>query len=86
MLIERIDGTCKTVTDYKADFDVLKSKGGSTIVRTYSVIDINVPAYRCEVAATILPAAQSKGVKVILGLWCVKNWLILFNLFYNLVT
>ncbi|KAL8945424.1 MAG: hypothetical protein Q9211_000058 [Gyalolechia sp. 1 TL-2023] len=63
------DGTCKTVADYAEDFDTLKGKAGSTIVRTYSVVDVNVPAHRCEVAATILPAAKAKNFKVILGLW-----------------
>lgn len=62
-------GLCKTQQDYEADFDVLKAQAGSTIVRTYSVIDINVPQYRCEVAATILPAAKARNVQVILGLW-----------------
>lgn len=65
------DGTCKTVADYAADFDTLKGKAGSTIVRTYAVVDVNVPAYRCEVAATILPAVKAKNFKVILGLWYV---------------
>ncbi|KAL8955799.1 MAG: hypothetical protein Q9193_006476, partial [Seirophora villosa] len=64
----RPDHRCKTIADYEADFDALKSKAGSTIVRTYSVIDVNVPEYTCETAATILPAAKSKNFKVILGL------------------
>ncbi|KAI4152228.1 MAG: hypothetical protein LQ341_000749 [Variospora aurantia] len=63
-----VDHTCKTTADYEADFDALRTKAGSTIVRTYSVIDINVPKYKCETAATILPAAMSKDFKVILGL------------------
>ncbi|KAI4088867.1 MAG: hypothetical protein LQ344_005772 [Seirophora lacunosa] len=64
----RPDHRCKTIADYEADFDALKNKAGSTIVRTYSVIDVNVPEYTCETAATILPAAKSKNFKVILGL------------------
>ena len=69
LLNQNPDGTCKTVADYEADFDALKSNAGSTIVRTYSIVDVNVPAYTCQVAATILPAAKAKNVKVILGLW-----------------
>ncbi|KAL8739080.1 MAG: hypothetical protein Q9181_000262 [Wetmoreana brouardii] len=65
----RPDGTCKTSTDYEADFDVLKQKGGSSIVRTYSVVDKNVPQYPCQVAAAILPAVKAKNFQVILGLW-----------------
>ncbi|KAI4161170.1 MAG: hypothetical protein L6R39_000130 [Caloplaca ligustica] len=63
------DKKCKSVADYEADFDALKSQAGSTIVRTYSVLDVNVPEYPCDVAATILPAVQAKNFKVILGLW-----------------
>ncbi|KAI4214492.1 MAG: hypothetical protein LQ351_002909 [Letrouitia transgressa] len=44
-------------------------QGGSTIVRTYSVVDVNVPKYPCDVAATILPAAKSRNFQVILGIW-----------------
>ncbi|KAL8712232.1 MAG: hypothetical protein Q9220_003383 [cf. Caloplaca sp. 1 TL-2023] len=61
-------GECKTTQDYESDFDTLKGKAGSTIVRTYNVVDTNVPAYPCNVAAAILPAAASRGFKVILGL------------------
>lgn len=66
------DKKCKSVADYEADFDALKSQAGSTIVRTYSVLDVNVPEYPCDVAATILPAVQAKNFKVILGLWYVS--------------
>ncbi|KAI9808664.1 MAG: hypothetical protein M1825_003815 [Sarcosagium campestre] len=54
------DGTCKFTKDYEADFDVLKSQG--TIVRGYDAND-------CDFAKQILPAAKSKGFKVILGIW-----------------
>jgi len=54
--------TCKTTSDYEADFDAIKENSGSTIVRTYSATD-------CDTAAQILPAAKSKGFKVVLGIW-----------------
>ena len=50
----------KYQADYEADFDVLKSQ--STIVRGYSASDCNCAQY-------ILPAAKSKGFKVMLGIW-----------------
>lgn len=56
----KADGSCKFTSDYAADFDTLKST--STIVRTYS-------ASECNTAQQILPAAASKGFKVILGVW-----------------
>ena len=57
---KKADGSCKSTSDYAADFDALKST--STIVRTYS-------ASECNTAQNILPAATSKGFKVILGVW-----------------
>jgi glucan 1,3-beta-glucosidase len=54
------DGTCKSTSDYEADFDSLK--GLSTIVRTYSGTECNTPQ-------NILPAAKNKGFKVVLGIW-----------------
>ncbi|KAI9839831.1 MAG: hypothetical protein M1819_000021 [Sarea resinae] len=54
------DGSCKQTSDYEADFDTIKSQ--STIVRGYS-------ASECNSAAQILPAAQNKGFKVVLGVW-----------------
>lgn len=61
------------MADYEADFDALKSKAGSTIVRTYAIVDNNVPEYICQTAATILPAAKSKNFRVILGLGFVNT-------------
>ena len=52
----------KSQSDYEDDFDVLKSQ--STIVRGYAASD-------CKFADNILPAAKSKGFKVILGIWYV---------------
>jgi glucan 1,3-beta-glucosidase len=54
------DGTCKSTSDYEADFDSLK--GLSTLVRTYS-------GSECDTAQNILPAAKNKGFKVVLGIW-----------------
>lgn len=56
------DGSCKYTSDYEADFDAIQSNTGSTIVRGYAASD-------CNCAQQILPAAKSKGFKVILGVW-----------------
>lgn len=55
-------GSCKTQADYEDDFDAIKSSSGATIVRGYSASD-------CDSAKNILPAAKSKGFKVVLGIW-----------------
>lgn len=54
------DGSCKTTSDFEADFDALA--GSTSIVRVYSASD-------CSSAAAILPAAANKGFKVVLGVW-----------------
>ena len=54
------DGTCKSTSDYEADFDALKSL--TTLVRTYSAND-------CDTAVNIVPAAKNKQFKVVLGVW-----------------
>lgn len=54
------DGTCKSTSDYEKDFENLKDL--STLVRTYSGTECNTPQ-------NILPAAKSKGFKVVLGIW-----------------
>ena len=57
------DGTsCKTTSDYEADFDAIKEHSGSTVVRVYSTKN-------CDTAANILPVAKSKGFQVLLGIW-----------------
>lgn len=69
-LIDFTGGQCKTRDDYEADFDALAQASGTKIVRTYSVVDKNVPQFDpCQVAAEILPAAAKKQFQVILGLW-----------------
>lgn len=54
------DGSCKTTQDYEKDFDTIK--GQTTIVRGYAAGD-------CDFAKNILPACESKGFKVVLGIW-----------------
>ena len=59
---KKSDGTCKYQADYEADFDAIQSNSGSTLVRGYSASD-------CNAAQNIMPAAQSKGFQVVLGIW-----------------
>ncbi|KAK3114305.1 glycoside hydrolase 3 protein [Teratosphaeriaceae sp. CCFEE 6253] len=59
---KKSDGSCKYTADYEADFDAISSASGSTLVRGYAASD-------CNCAQQILPAAKSKGFKVILGVW-----------------
>lgn len=59
---KKTDGSCKYQADYESDFDAIQSNSGSTIVRGYSASD-------CNCAQQILPAAKSKGFKVVLGVW-----------------
>jgi glucan 1,3-beta-glucosidase len=54
------DGSCKSTTDYEADFDALK--GSTSLVRVYA-------ASQCNTSAEIIPAAKSKSIKVMLGVW-----------------
>ncbi|CAD6591887.1 MAG: glycoside hydrolase 3 protein [Alectoria sarmentosa] len=79
------DGTCKSQQDYEDDFDVLNKispNPSSTplkqldphtenlpIVRTYAQIDGAIQDTPCSVTGAILPAAQAKGFKVVIGLW-----------------
>ncbi|KAF9740958.1 hypothetical protein PMIN06_011607 [Paraphaeosphaeria minitans] len=56
------NGDCKTQSDYEADFDAIKDASGATIVRGYSASD-------CNMTKAILPAAEKKGFKVVLGIW-----------------
>lgn len=57
---KKTDGTCKSTADYEADFDALG--GSSKLVRTYS-------SSECNTTRQILPAAASKGFKVVLAVW-----------------
>ena len=56
------DGSCKSQADYEADFDAISAASGSRLVRGYSASD-------CNCTQGILPAAENKGFKVILGVW-----------------
>jgi exo-beta-1,3-glucanase (GH17 family) len=56
------NGDCKTEQDYSDDFDAIKSASGATLVRGYAASD-------CDMAKNALPAAKSKGFKVVLGIW-----------------
>ncbi|EFE43338.1 GPI-anchored cell wall beta-1,3-endoglucanase EglC [Trichophyton verrucosum HKI 0517] len=58
--VKKPDGKCKDRADFEKDFDTLKAHG--TTVRTYAAAD-------CGSASLILPAAKSKGFKVVLGIW-----------------
>jgi glucan 1,3-beta-glucosidase len=55
-------GQCKTQHDYEQDFDAIKSNSGASVVRGYAASD-------CDMAKNALPAAKSKGIKVVLGIW-----------------
>jgi glucan 1,3-beta-glucosidase len=55
-------GECKAQKDYELDFDAIKKESGANIVRGYAASD-------CDMAKNALPAAKSKGFKVVLGIW-----------------
>lgn len=61
------DGSCKSQQDYEADMQAIKTNSESKLVRTYS----NTDQYGnpCNTAQNILPAAQSQGFQVLLGMW-----------------
>jgi glucan 1,3-beta-glucosidase len=66
------DGTCKTQKDYEADFDAIYANTGSRLVRGYAASD-------CDYAKNILPAAKTKGAKVVLGIWYAMTLVPLFK-------
>lgn len=57
---KKIDGTCKFQADYESDFATIGPV--AKIVRVYAASD-------CNTAQEILPAAESAGFQVILGIW-----------------
>jgi len=59
---KKADGTCKFTADYEADFDTISNGSTAKLVRGYAASD-------CDTAKEILPAAKSKGFKVVLGIW-----------------
>lgn len=61
------DGTCKTQSDFEADFKAIQAHFKAQLVRTYSSSDQY--ANPCNTPSEILPAAKSAGIKVLLGMW-----------------
>lgn len=61
------DGSCKQQSDFEADFQAIGSNSQSKLVRTYSSTD----AYgnNCNTPSAVLPAAQSAGFQVLIGIW-----------------
>lgn len=59
---KKADGSCKTIQDYRDDFDAIYSNSGIKVVRGYA-------AHDCDFAKNALPAAKEKGFKVMLGIW-----------------
>jgi len=61
------DGSCKTQSDFEADFEAITDNTQSTLVRTYSSSDQY--GNLCNTPSEILPAAKAAGVQVLLGMW-----------------
>lgn len=61
------DGTCKTQSDFEADFKAIQGNTDAQIVRTYSSSDQY--GNPCNTPSQVLPAAQAAGIKVLLGMW-----------------
>lgn len=61
------DGSCKTQSDFAADFNAISSNTDAKLVRTYSSSDsFGNP---CGTPSAIMPAAQAAGFQVLLGMW-----------------
>ncbi|KAL4809519.1 glycoside hydrolase superfamily [Aspergillus unguis] len=54
------DSSCKSIQDYKDDFDAISHL--TKLVRIYS-------ASNCDTAKNIVPAAKAKGFQVVLAVW-----------------
>lgn len=61
------DGSCKTQSDFEADFKAILANTDAQLVRTYSSSDTF--GNPCNTPSEILPAAKSAGIKVLLGMW-----------------
>lgn len=61
------DGTCKTQSDFEADFKSITGNSQSTLIRTYSSSDQY--GNPCNTPSQVLPAAKNQGVQVLLGMW-----------------
>lgn len=59
------DQTCKSTSDYEADFAALQDQ--TKLVRVYSTS-------QCNQAQNILPAAKNAGFQVLLGVWSVHQF------------
>jgi glucan 1,3-beta-glucosidase len=61
------DGSCKSQSDYEADFEAIAGNTQSKLVRTYSSTDqFGNP---CDTPSHIMAAAKSAGFQVLLGMW-----------------
>jgi len=56
------DGSCKSQSDYQADFTAISASSTAKVVRQYAASD-------CNSTQAILPAAKAAGFSVILGIW-----------------
>ena len=61
------DGSCKQQSDFEADMKAIGGNSQSKLVRTYSSTDQY--GNQCNTPSAILPAAQSAGFQVLLGMW-----------------
>lgn len=61
------DGSCKTQSDFEADFKAIQGNSGAKIVRTYSSSDSY--GNPCGTPSEVLKAGKSAGIKVLLGMW-----------------
>lgn len=60
-------GSCKTTADFEADFKAIQTNTNAKMVRTYSSSDQY--GNPCNTPSQILPAANSAGIQVLLGMW-----------------
>ncbi len=56
------DQSCKSQSDYQADFAAIAASSSAKIVRQYA-------ASQCNSTQAILPAAKAAGFTVVLGIW-----------------
>ncbi|KAK6357763.1 hypothetical protein TWF718_002069 [Orbilia javanica] len=64
----KADGNCKTQTDWRIDFQTIKSWGkGFNAVRVYASSD-------CNTAMRVAAAAKDQKFKVLVGIWATDDW------------
>jgi glucan 1,3-beta-glucosidase len=61
------DGSCKQQSDFEADLNAIGGSSQSKLVRTYSSTDQY--GNNCNTPSAVMPAAQSAGFQVLLGMW-----------------